>query len=48
LKEEVLFKGVTACNLFDGVWKFGVCLASPPSADDPRRVDGHLMTLSAM
>ena len=39
---------MTSCNLFHAVWKFGVCLASPPSADNPRRVDGYLMTLPAM
>jgi len=44
---RVLFKGLTACNLFYAVWKFGVCLASPRSADHPRRV-GYLLTLSAI
>lgn len=39
---------MTACNLFCAVWKFGVCLASPLSADHPPSVDGFLMTLSAM
>ena len=39
---------MAAGNLFYAVWKFGVCFASPPSADRPRRVDGYLMMLSAV
>jgi hypothetical protein len=47
-RKKFFFRGVTTCNLFCAVWKFGVCLASPPSADHPQRVDAFLMTLSAM